>query len=172
MASLVARCQRGDRVAFRRIFELFRGRVYGNARAILGSDAAAKDATQAVFVRVWRSVAQFDPAGDFSGWLYRVTVNTCLNERRRNRRYTLPGTPESLDRSAPPAQEASVYAAEVERALERQSPAMRAVLVLRHFEGLSYDEMAAALGCSLGTIASRLSRAHEQLSRALDGGRG
>lgn len=166
---LVEACQQGDRSAFRRLFEAYRVRVYSTARHILGSDAAAKDATQQVFLTVWREIGRVHPPDAFGTWLYRVAVNTCLNERRRLVRFVDVEPPEP---SAAGGQEQAVLARQIEAALGRLSPKLRVPLVLRHIEGLAYDEIAEVLGCSLGTVCSRLSRAHRALAAALARGEG
>jgi RNA polymerase sigma-70 factor (ECF subfamily) len=168
-ADLIEACQNGDRVAFRGLFEAYRKRVYATARHILGSDAGAKDAAQQVFLTVWKHLARFRSEGEFAPWLYRVVVNTCLSERRRLGRFA-DREPEEGATSAP--QEHRVLAREVEAALGRLSPKLRVALVLRHVEGLSYEEIAEVLGCSLGTVASRLSRGQQALGKLLGPARG
>jgi RNA polymerase sigma-70 factor (ECF subfamily) len=163
-ADLIEACQKGDRAAFRCLFEAYRSRVYSTARHILGNDAAAKDATQQVFLTVWRHLARFSSEGEFSPWLYRVVVNTCLSERRRVWRFSDQEPEEGVSGAA---QEHTVLAREVEAALGRLSYKLRVPLVLRHVEGLSYDEIAEVLGCSLGTVASRLSRGQQALAKVL-----
>ena len=167
LANLIAACQQGDRGAFRVLFERFRDRVYRQARYVLGNDAAAKDATQCVFVRVWRFLGTFDAGGDFVPWLSRVTLNVCLDERARLGPPSRALPPEMADIATVGRQESTVLLQEVQRALARLPAHHSTVLVLRHFEGLEYHEIAAVLECSIGTVASRLSRAHEALSRAL-----
>jgi RNA polymerase sigma-70 factor (ECF subfamily) len=164
-ADLIEACQRGDRSAFRRLYEAHRGLVHSTARHILGSDAAAKDITQQVFLTVWREIGRFDLDLRFEPWLYRVAVNACLNERRRLVRFV--GTPPP-EVAAGGRQEQAVRAREVEAALGRLSAKLRVPLVLRHVEGLSYEEIAEVLGCTIGTVASRLSRGHEALAVALE----
>ena len=161
---LIEACQKGNRAAFRCLFEAYRRRVYSTARHILGSDAAAKDAAQQVFLTVWRHLGRFQSEGDFAPWLYRVVVNTCLSERRRLVRFSDHEPEEGV---AGAGQEHAVLAREVEAALGHLSQKLRIPLVLRHVEGLSYEEIAEVLGCSLGTVASRLSRGQQALARVL-----
>jgi RNA polymerase sigma-70 factor (ECF subfamily) len=161
---LVVACQTGNRAAFRQLFEAYRARVHATARHILGSDAAAKDVTQQVFLAVWRHLARFQSESDLGPWIYRVTVNTCLNERRRLGRFV---DADPAEPAAGAAQEDAVLARQIQGALARLSPKLRVPLVLRHLEGLSYDEMAEVLGCTMGTVASRLSRAHRALAKVL-----
>jgi RNA polymerase sigma-70 factor, ECF subfamily len=164
-ADLIAACQNGNRAAFRGLFEAYRSRVYSTARHILGSDAAAKDVTQQVFLAAWRHIERFHSEGEFAPWLYRVAINTCLNERRRLCRF-VDAPPRELA-AAGAAQEDAVLARQIQAALGRLSPKLRVPLVLRHIEGLSYDEIAEVLGCTMGTVASRLSRAHRALALVL-----
>lgn len=164
LRALLDGCRTGDRGAFREIFEGYRARVSSIARHIVGSDAGAKDVTQLVFMKVWRSIGTFDPEGDFGTWIYRITVNTCLSERRRLRRLVAEEPPDlPIDAS----QEQAVLARQVRAAVARLSPKLGVPLVLRYIEGLSYDEIARVLGCSMGTVASRLSRGHEALANLM-----
>lgn len=164
-ADLILACQNGSRAAFRSLFEAYRARVYSTARHILGSDAAAKDATQQVFLTVWRHLGRFQSEADFGPWLYRVAVNACLSERRRWWRFSDAEPEEGV---AGADQEQAVLAREVQAALGRLSYKLRVPLVLRHVEGLSYEEIGEVLGCGLGTVASRLSRGQAALARALE----
>lgn len=166
ISATIAACQNGDRSAFRDLFEAYRYRVWSNARRVLRDEALAKDATQAVFVRVWQALPGFDLAGDFANWLYRITLNTCLTLRAREQRQIPVEHVEPPVKTSGTAQERAVHAREVQAALDRLSRPFAEVLVLRHVEGLAYDEIAAVLGCSLGTVASRLSRAHEAMAAA------
>jgi RNA polymerase sigma-70 factor (ECF subfamily) len=161
---LVTACQQGDRAAFRQLFEAYRGRVHSIARHILGSDAAAKDVTQQVFLAAWKHLGRFQSEADLGPWLYRVAVNGCLNERRRLGRFV---DVEPREQSAGAAQEDAVLARQIQSALGQLSPKLRVPLVLRHIEGLSYEEIAEVLDCRMGTVASRLSRAHRALAVVL-----
>jgi RNA polymerase sigma-70 factor (ECF subfamily) len=165
---VLAGCRRGDPVAQRHVFERYRDRVYSIALHYLkGDDAAAKDVTQEVFVRVFRAAPSFRADARLSTWLYRIVVNACIDELRRRRRVVLFGDlPPAIEPAAPPAEPAELTG-EVAAALQRLSPKLRLVVLLRHFDDLSYEEIAQALGCSPGTVASRLNRAHGALARQL-----
>jgi RNA polymerase sigma-70 factor (ECF subfamily) len=160
--------RRGDPTAQRRVFERYGDRVYSIAlRYLRGDEAAARDAAQEAFVRMFRSAATFRSESRLSTWLYRIVANTCIDELRRRRRLVLLGDiPESLHPVAP-APESDEADADVTAAVSRLSPKLRLAVLLRYFEDLSYDEMAEVLGCSPGTVASRLSRAHAALARLL-----
>ncbi len=162
---VIVACQNGDRVAFRQLFEAYRTRVYATARHILGRDAAAKDVTQQVFLAIWQHIGRFDPAaGELSTWIYRVTVNACLNERRRWVRLSPEEPP---DVAADGRQEEAVLARQVQDALGHVSAKLRVPLVLRYVDGLSYDEIARVLGCTIGTVCSRLSRGQAALAKVI-----
>jgi RNA polymerase sigma-70 factor (ECF subfamily) len=160
--------RRGDPAAQRRVFERYADRVYSIARHFLrGDDAAAKDAAQEAFVRMFRAAATFRSESRLSTWLYRIVANTCIDELRRRRRVVLFGdVPRALHPAVAPA-EPGALDADVTTAVSRLSPKLRMAVLLRYFEDLSYDEMAGALGCTPGTVASRLSRAHAILAREL-----
>jgi RNA polymerase sigma-70 factor (ECF subfamily) len=169
----IERCRDGDRDALRELFDAYGGRVYSIARHFFaGDDARARDITQDVFVKVMENVGTFQGTSRFSTWLHRLTVNACLDARRRDSRLVLlpnpPETPPSGD-DAPQsiALDRSDTSDRVAGAMAELSPILRAVVLLRYFEEMSYDEMAEALDCAPGTIASRLNRAHAALARAL-----
>jgi len=166
---LIAACRAGDREALGRLFDMCRDRVYAVALGICGDRAAAADVSQEVFMKLLTRIAQFEGRASFTTWLYRLVVNTAVDHHRRSRR--LAPLPETLE-------DARRHDLEYERAERRQrvGRAVRALpeklrtpLVLRHIEGLAYADIAKVLGVSMGTVASRLSRAHARLSRDLAG---
>lgn len=161
-------CRRGDPAAQRRVFDRYADRVHSIALHFLrGDEAGAKDVTQEVFVKVFRAAPTFRADARLSTWLYRITANACLDELRRRRRLVLFGDlPPALDRPAP-AGEPREDGAEIAAAVGRLSPKLRLTVTLRYFEDLSYDEIAQALDCTPGTVASRLHRAHAILARDL-----
>ncbi len=170
---IVEACQRGDRDAFRALYEAYKDRVYSIAFYYFhGDSAAAHDVTQHVFLKLIDGIARFRGDASFSTWLYRLVVNACLDRRRR-------GATERqsdaavLDRIAHPSasHEDAYVRAEVARAVQTAvvglPPKLRIAILLRYFDDLSYSDMAEALGCSMGTVASRLSRAHRLLAARL-----
>lgn len=168
MDELVAACQRGDRDAFGRLFDLHRDRVYRIALGIAGDHDRAADITQDVFMKLLTRVTQFDARSAFTTWLYRIVVTTAIDARRASSRV------EPLDDALADATKVEDdYARQeerelVERAIRRLPAALRAPLVLRHFGELSYAEIAQALGVPVGTVSSRLSRAYAAIGRALE----
>ena len=171
----IERCRRGDRDALRELFDTHGARVYSIARHFFeDDDARARDVTQDVFVKVMDRIGTFEGASRFSTWLYRLTVNTCLDAKRAERRLVLVADPPDFASTVDDAPQSHALdraetQARIARAVAQLSPPLRAAILLRYFEGLSYDEMSEALDCPPGTVASRLRRAHEALALALAG---
>jgi RNA polymerase sigma-70 factor (ECF subfamily) len=174
--ALISACREGDRDAFHLLFERHQRRVWSIAWHFTGNEAASRDITQQVFLKLFHTIRQFRTDSNFSTWLYRLVVNACLDERRKWRRFL------SLD-ALKPREMAWIPAADlrlgeqqmaeaVRRAVAALSPKLRIVILLKHFDELSYDEMSEALGCSKGTVASRLNRGHKELARTLEHLRG
>ncbi len=166
--TLLVACCAGDREAFARLFDLYRDRVYAVALHMCGDSAAAADVTQDVFMKLLTRLPQFGARAAFTTWLYRIVVNTAIDHQRSSRR--LVPLPQALPDERRRADEEFARAERRRRigaALQELPAKLRAPLVLRHVEGLAYGEIAAALGISAGTVASRLSRAHARLARKL-----
>jgi RNA polymerase sigma-70 factor, ECF subfamily len=168
---LVEACQRGEREAFRALFEMYRDRVYSIALRYTGDQSSAMDVAQDTFLKLFSSIRTVHGAS-FEAWLYRLVVNSCLDQKRRGRRF-LPFL-EHFFQSLQFAGESVLQklmreelSEQVGAAVARLVPEQRIVIVLRYTEGLSYAEIADALGCSTGTVASRLNRAHALLERRL-----
>lgn len=166
-AALVAGCRAGTPEAQRAVFDRYRDRVHAIALHYLkGDDAGAQDVTQEVFVRFFRNAAGFRADARLSTYLYRAVANACTDELRRRRRFVFVGDiPESLHPATTAAD--AVADSHIQRAVQHLSPKLRLVVLMRYYDDLSYDEIAAALELTPGTVASRLSRAHEQLARVL-----
>jgi len=161
-------CRRGDPEAQRQLFERYRDRVFTIAlRFLKGDEAAALDVTQDVFVKVFRAAPSFRGEARLGTWLYRVVANACTDEFRRRRRTLFFGDlPDAIHPTTSPDR-ASDVRTDVAAAVERLSPTMRLTVLLRYFEDLPYDEIARAMQCTAGTVASRLHRAHAILAREL-----
>jgi len=164
----------GDRAAFKRLYDLFRDRVYNLAFYSLGEALWAEDVLQIVFLKVYRGLPAFRHEAGLSTWIYRITLNECKNQlRRRGPRHVqleeILGSVEELDeRARPDADHLDHERREiVQEALMQLSPKLRGVVVLKYIEGLSYDEIARVLECAPGTVASRLNRALAELETKL-----
>ncbi|MFQ6046416.1 MAG: RNA polymerase sigma factor [Gemmatimonadales bacterium] len=167
-AKTIAACRRGDPGAQRAVFEHYKDRVYSIALHFMkGDDAAAQDVAQEVFVKAFRAAHSFREDARLPTWLYRIVANTCMDELRRRRRLLFFGdVPERLHPSVAPTEPREVHP-DVAVAVGRLTPKLRIAVLLRYFDDLSYDEIAAALGVTTGTVASRLNRAHAFLAREL-----
>ena len=176
--NLPERAARGEVDAFARLVQEHSGLVYRVALRILGVEEA-QDASQEVWIRVWRSIGNFRGESAFSTWLYKITVNTCLSARRKEQTMRMrelggefPQLPVQPGGEDDP--EAAVLDAErrdeIFRALERVRAEHRAALVLRHMEGLSYAEVASILEVPDGTAKGWVSRGRAALLVALADG--
>jgi len=165
------------RVAMGILYERFRDRVYNTALRIVGDRDEASDVLQEVFILLFRHIRRFRARANFASWVYRITVNASLDHLRRKRRIPTPGAPQLLldgpadspDLSSPERNLAQIDLSEhVRDAMARLSDRLRIVVVLRYLEGLSYSDIAEILDCSLGTVKSRLNRAHAALRAELE----
>ncbi len=169
---IIEACQQGDRVAFQRLFETYKDKVYSIALHFSGDDSSARDISQQVFLKLFTSISQFRSDSQFSTWIYRIVANACIDEQRKTRRF-LPFTDgvEVKNFMARASQEASYLkrqvADSVKEAISDLSPKLRLPILLKYVEGLSYEEIAEAMGCSIGTVSSRLNRGHKILARKL-----
>jgi len=166
-------CQRGDREAFRLLFEAYKDRVFSIAvYSFGGDDAAAGDVTQQVFLKLLTTITQFRGNSEFTTWLYRLVVNTCIDEQRRRRRFLPFGESDAVSRMEDRRPQEKHYARleiadSVKVAISELKPKFRLPILLRYIEDLSYEEIADVLGCSKGTVASRLNRGHKALAKRL-----
>jgi RNA polymerase sigma-70 factor (ECF subfamily) len=168
---LVEGCRRGEREAFRVLFETYKDKIYSIALRFSGNEALAMDIAQDTFLKLYASIADFRGDSQFSTWAYRLVVNSCLDHKRRSWRL-VPIAEEIFSMVRAPGDALkSVLRTEmseqVQRAVEKLPEEQRIVVVLRYTEGLAYEEIAEVLGCSAGTVASRLNRAHKTLERRL-----
>ncbi|NMB89425.1 MAG: RNA polymerase sigma factor [Chloroflexi bacterium] len=166
---LIERCRRGDRDAFSELFERYKNLVYRTAYLMLGDAGEADEVLQEVFLSLFAGLASYRPEKSaFSTWLYRVTFNRCLNRRRRQSRLVgLYGRFGFFTRGEESSLERAEDGESVRQALRRLSPPLRAVIILRYYQELSYAEIAAVLEISPGTVKSRINLAHQTLSRLL-----
>jgi RNA polymerase sigma-70 factor (ECF subfamily) len=169
---LIEGCRRGDPESFRTLFEKHKDMVYSIALRYTGDTAAAQDIAQDTFLKLFSTIGSFRGDSSFDAWLYRTVVNCCFDQKRRTRRLTpLLGEILSMLRTPDVSALDEILRAEmstqVKSVVASLAPDQRMVVVLRYTQGLSYDEIAAILGCAVGTVASRLNRAHRVLERRL-----
>jgi RNA polymerase sigma-70 factor (ECF subfamily) len=185
---LVESCQQADPEGlegpFRELYERFRDRVFNVCYRITGNATDALDASQETFGILYRKVGDFRFQSRFSSWVYRIAVNASIDLKRRastRRLASLEAIQDSDDgldgprfdvrddSTESPGAAASRHELEqeVHKAIGRLSPKLGAITVLRYVEHLSYEEISETLSISLGTVKSRLARAHDALDREL-----
>ena len=171
---LITSAQRGDRVAFKALYDRYRDRVYNLIFYSMGEELASEDILQIVFLKIYRGLPAFRFEASLATWIYRITLNECLNQQQRRGAQYVPfeailGSDDEFDSAvSPDLQHADRERREIiHRAMMELSPKLRSVVALKYLEGLSYEEIAVVLDCAPGTVASRLSRALEQLEARL-----
>ena len=171
-ADIIEACKEGDREAFHILFEEHKDRIYTIAFHYSGDESMARDVTQQVFLKLFTTIGQFRENSQFSTWLYRIVANACADEHRKRRRF-VPFSPEievskmTVKSSQEEAYHRRQVADSVSAAIAELTPKLRLPILLKYVEGLSYDEIAEALGISIGTVSSRLNRGHKMLARKL-----
>jgi len=167
---LLAACRSGEREAFESLYIENQKRVFSVALNFFGgNEQIAKDITQQVFLKIFTSLENFRGDAEFTTWLYRVTVNACLDETRKTRRFIF--TEFLGEIRGRKTQDEKVYrreiSDEVQKAVATLKTKFRLPILLKYSEGLSYEEIAKILDCSMGTVASRLNRGHKMLAGKL-----
>lgn len=165
---LVAATLRGDPRAFDELLERYQGKIYNLALRVTGNPEDAMDAAQAAFLKVYENLRRFDPSHRFFSWVYRIGLNQALDIVARRRRFADLG-PEVEEPAAGP--ERVLFAHQVgegiQAALLELKPTYRAAVILRHFHGLTYEEMSQVIGIPVKTVKSRLFTARRQLREML-----
>jgi RNA polymerase sigma-70 factor (ECF subfamily) len=174
-AEIIESCRLGDRDAFRALYDLYKDRVYSISLYFFhGDQTVASDVTQQVFLKLMTSIDQFRGDAEFSTWLYRLVVNACMDAARRRKPDVVIADRSQMEAFAGPDSQEEDYARaqtakSVREAVSALPPKFRIAVLLRYFDDLSYEQMAKALHCSMGTVASRLSRGHKILAERLKG---
>ena len=173
---LIIRAGRGDAYAFEQLMAAHESKMYAVALRMCGNREDAQDCLQEAMIRVYRAMSGFKGQSSFSTWVYRITMNSCLDELRRRKARTATSLDAMLENGFAPSDEGdtpeqSSLRSEQRRVLERAiadlPEDMRAAIVLRDVQGLSYDEIARTLDANVGTIKSRISRGREKLRAML-----
>lgn len=164
---LVLAARRGDVGAFERLVRRHTPMVYRVALRIVQNGADAEDCVQDAWLSAWRGLSRYRADGAASTWLYRVTTNAALMQVR-GRRPLVPLSPVHDIATAEAGIDAVAEVDAVRRALAQITVEQRTVIVLREYEGLSYDEIAQILDLSVPAVRSRLHRARAELARSLE----
>jgi len=185
-AALVRAFQAGDKEAFDKLVLRYQDKVFHICLRFLTDYEEANDSAQEVFVKVYVSLKRFRGDAAFSTWLYRITVNTCKNKlksfRYRFKSKTVPlggahepekenGAVDIADDSASPMDCLETREKEmlIQHAIDTLPISQKTVIVLRHIEGLSYEQIAEATGFNPGTVKSKIARARLHLRERLKG---
>jgi RNA polymerase sigma-70 factor (ECF subfamily) len=183
--ALMLRIKDGDETAFRELVERHQRAVLNVIYRSLGDAWEAEDLAQRVFVQVYRSAPRYKPAAKFTTWLFTIVHNTVLNEHRRRARHAAesleamaePGDPEETARQVAdanavnPSDEAAHRELQdrIQEAIGRLPDPQRTAVILCRFEGLSYEEIAQVLHCTVAAVKSLLHRARQTLKDELKG---
>lgn len=177
-AELVRRCQSGDARAWEEIVSAFSRRIFNLAYRFTGRVESAEDLTQEVFVRIYRTLDQYDPnQGDLSHWLMRLARNLVIDDYRRRQRNPQDSSADDLEDhsyhlrsvggSAHREIERKELAAQVHEAIGKLQPDLRTCVILRDIEELSYQEIVDLLQIPEGTVKSRINRGRIELAKTL-----
>jgi len=178
---LVVAARKGDRDAFRTLFDRYHRRAYALAFGVVRHQDDAMDVVQDAFIKAHKYLDKFEGNSGFYTWLYRIVMNLAIDHLRKHRRVKPVELDESkLEDGGDDALLPRILGgnpgralldkeirARIDQALEQLSENHRAVLVMRELEGLSYEEMAQAMACSKGTIMSRLFHARKNMQKRL-----
>lgn len=169
---LIQRASGGDPSAFNRLMAQHEKKMYAVALRMFGNREDAQDCLQEAMLRVYRAIGSFKGQSSFSTWVYRITMNTCLDELRRKKNKQSTSLDNLLEQGWSPADEGGSpekhavrreLRRELNRVIQELPEDMRSAVVLRDLQGFSYDEIAVMLDVNVGTIKSRISRAREKL---------
>ena len=166
----IARCQEGDREAFRVLVDQHKDVLYGTALLMTGNRAIAEEAVQEAFLSAWSGIGGFKLGRPLKPWLTRILVNGVLTQKRKRSLTTIPiedsdgtGAPSVSDQT-----DVIEHRAILRQALDKLAPNQRQVVVLRYFAELTVPEIAGAMGVKEGTVKSRLHRALSRLREHLE----
>ena len=179
---LVKSAQSGDMAAFEELVARHRDKIYARAFSMLRNEEEATDLSQEAWVKGWQRLVQFQGDSSFATWMTRIVINLCLDQLRKNKRVRSESIDEmnedtgGVERQLPvitpnPTEglERSELRARIDKALGQLSYEHRTVLVLHEFEELEYKLIAKKMGCSIGTVMSRLFYARRKMASLLAG---
>lgn len=179
---LVALSKDGDMVAFEELLFRHRDKIYARAFSMMRNESEALDLSQEAWVKAWQRLKQFQGDSSFATWMTRIVINLCLDEIRRQKRKRAESI-EKLDeelggveRQMPvvaqnptAGMERTELRRRIDEAMQKLSDAHRTVLILHEFEELEYKQIAIVMGCSIGTVMSRLFYARRRMASLLAG---
>jgi RNA polymerase sigma-70 factor, ECF subfamily len=178
---LVRRLQQGEKTAFRELVERYQKKIYYLAYDLTGNHHDAEDLSQEVFIKAFRSLHNFRGDAKLSSWLYRITVNTAISQKRKksvSKMQLQENFEENIDqskqvndtefsRNPEKKAEAGLMRDHIDRAIQKLTPREKSIFVLRHYNDLPQKEIAEILKINLGTVKSMLFRALKKLQKEL-----
>ena len=172
---MISRCQQGDQEALKEIFDNYHKKVYRIAYGVVRQREEALDVVQEVFIKLFRSIKNFKGRSHFYTYLYRMVMNTAIDHKRKAGKQFMSSLNEEGSFEPPDEAEKGPERILLQKELEeRVNLAMdklpaeqKAALIFRDVEGLSYQEMAEAMGCSIGTVMSRLHYGRKRMQESL-----
>ncbi len=178
--ALVRAAQQGDMGAFEELVGRHRDKIYARAYSMMRNEEEAIDLSQEAWVKGWQRLAQFQGESSFGTWMTRIVINLCLDQLRKHKRQRTESIEELSEESGGVERQMPIVTANptagleraelrqrIDRALSQLSHEHRTVLVLHEFEELEYKEIAKVMGCSIGTVMSRLFYARRKLAALL-----
>jgi RNA polymerase sigma-70 factor (ECF subfamily) len=174
---ILRRFKDGEPAAFEGLVLKYQDKIYNLCRHMLGNVHDAEDAAQNVFLKAYQALPNFQPDAALYTWLYRIAFNTCIDFKKKPIFESLFGDSGEGERlvhdraSDAPSPEKLYQSKQIDQALresfEKLSPKLRAIIILKEIEELSYEEIADTLEISMGTVKSRLARAREELQKLM-----
>jgi len=180
--ALVGWAQAGDMLAFEEMVARHRDKIYARAYSMMRNEDEAVDLSQEAWVKGWQRLKQFQGEASFGTWMTRIVINLCLDALRRKKRQhadsieLMAEESGGVERHMPvvtvnPTEglERAELRQRIDQALGQLSEAHRTVLMLHEFDGLEYKEIAKVMGCSIGTVMSRLFYARRRMAALMAG---
>ena len=178
---LIQKSKDGDIKSFELLIENYQKTVYNMAYQYLGNPEDALDASQEALIKIFKSLKSFKGKSSFSTWIYRICVNVYIDELRKRKKTYLDTISSTIttedgeleipivDKGPLPDEllEKKEIRHEVLKAIDNLTPDYKSVVILRDINGFSYEEISKVLGCSLGTVKSRINRARKSLKNLL-----
>ena len=180
--ALVKAAQRGDMLAFEELLARHRDKIFARAFSMMRNENEALDLSQEAWVKGWQRLKQFQGESSFATWMTRIVINLCLDQLRKQKRHRIESIEQldddlgGVERQMPivvtnPTErlEREELRKKIDQALGQLSVAHRTVLVLHEFEEMEYKQIAQVMGCSIGTVMSRLFYARRKMASLLSG---
>ncbi len=172
---MISRCQRGDQEALKEIFDKYNKKVYRIAYGVVRQREEALDIVQEVFIKLFHSIKNFKGKSHFYTYLYRMVMNTAIDHARKTGKQIISSLdqegsfqpPDDLEKGPERILLQKELEERVKLAMDKLPAEQRAALIFRDVEGLSYQEMAETMGCSIGTVMSRLHYGRKRMQELL-----